>query len=117
MGATSPWPRGVAMPRTRLLRLVLAVALMPGRAPAQAPREPLFSLAGHTAGVFHVAYSPDGKLLATSSRDNTARLWDAGTGKPLVTLTGHKKNVYFSAFSPDGKLVATASGDRLIKVW
>jgi WD40 repeat protein len=81
------------------------------------PGEPVLALRGHEAGVFHVTYSPDGKTLATSSKDNTARLWDAATGKLLFTLRGHTKDVYSSAFSPDGKYLATVSGDHHMKLW
>ena len=59
-----------------------------------------------------MAFSPDGRLLATASGDRTARLWDSATGEPVRTLTGHTDAVYGVAFSPDGRLLATASGDR-----
>jgi WD40 repeat protein len=84
---------------------------------AAPPGEPVLSLNGHTGGVFHVAYSPDSKTLSTSSKDFTARLWDADTGKELHILRGHKKDVYSSAFSPDGKHLASASADRTVKLW
>jgi WD40 repeat protein len=55
-----------------------------------------------------VAFSPDGRLLATASWDNTARLWDPATGEHRRTLTGHDAVVAGVAFSPDGRLLATA---------
>jgi WD40 repeat protein len=67
--------------------------------------------------VNEVAFSPDGKLLATASGDKTARLWEVASGKALATLAGHENEVNAVAFSPDGKLVATASADGTTRLW
>jgi WD40 repeat protein len=68
--------------------------------------------------VLGVAFSPDGKLLATTSADQTLRLWDTATGKPHgERLTGHTDTVNRVAFSPDGALLATASSDRTLRLW
>ena len=64
-----------------------------------------------------MAFSPDGRLLATASRDDTARLWDPATGEHLRTLTGHTDGVWGVAFSPDGRLLATASNDSTARLW
>jgi len=62
-----------------------------------------------------VVFSPDGRFLATVSRDQTVRLWHA-TGEPLATLTDHEKEVRSVAFSPDGRLLATAVWSRA-RLW
>src|SRR5690606_8395997 len=70
------------------------------------------TLDGHRAYVTGVAFSPDGKLLASSSEDETARLWNVAEGKEIRALGEHEYPVQAVAFSPDGALVATAAGDE-----
>ena len=74
------------------------------------------SLLSHKGAVWGVAFSPDGKTIASTSWDNTIKLWSQD-GKELKTLTGHSKEVWGVAFSPDGKTIASASGDKTIKLW
>src|SRR5271166_5546107 len=80
---------------------------------AQTPEE----FKGHTGLVYSVAFSPDGKVLATGSFDSTVKLWDFASKKELQTLKGHTLPVYSVAWSPDGKLLASGSQDKTIRLW
>ncbi len=75
------------------------------------------TLSGHAGTVFGVAWSPDGRLLTSASRDTTIRLWDAQTAQLLLTLSGHTGTVFGVAWSPDGRLLASASFDTTIRLW
>ncbi|HYT94781.1 MAG TPA: serine/threonine-protein kinase [Gemmataceae bacterium] len=80
-----------------------------------------FTLPGHNGRATAVAYSPDGKRLASAggepSRPGEATVWDLQSGKALFTLKGHTNAITAVAFSPDGKWLATASHDRTVKLW
>jgi len=75
-------------------------------------------LVGHTEVVMDVAYSPDGKWLASSSADNTARIFDVAQDYLSVhTLEGHSAAIYVLTFSPDSKRLVTVSYDGTAKLW
>ena len=71
-------------------------------------------LSGHNGDVMDIAYSPDGKMLASAGRDETVRLWNPKTGENLATLTGHDGLVTGVAFSPDGKRLVSGEGSTIL---
>ncbi|MGD8404433.1 MAG: TIR domain-containing protein, partial [Anaerolineales bacterium] len=76
------------------------------------------ALSGLDISIESVAFSPDGKTLASSgSLDGTIRLWDVESGEEIVVLSGHESSVHSVAFSPDGKIIASGSLDGTIRVW
>jgi hypothetical protein len=78
-------------------------------------RERLRRWQGHDHQVNALAFSPDGKVLATASYDQTAALWDVATGAELRRLRGHEGYVAGVAWRPDGRLLATASWDKTVR--
>jgi hypothetical protein len=67
--------------------------------------------------VSSVSFSPDGKILASGSWDNTIKLYSMPDGLLLKTLEGHTHDVESVCFSPDGKILASGSSDKTIKLW
>ncbi|MFI1923226.1 AAA family ATPase [Streptomyces sp. NPDC020377] len=74
-------------------------------------------LDGHTDTVRRIAWSPDGRLLATASRDGTARIYDARSGRTLLVLSCDEVMVECVAWSPDSGKVATVGRDRVVRIW
>jgi hypothetical protein len=82
-----------------------------------AVQQPERVLAAHQDVIHDLAWSPDGRTLATCSYDRLIKLWDAATGQLRQTLKDHSDAVYGIAWSPDGRLLASAAADRAVKVW
>ena len=70
-----------------------------------------------TSVVTFLAYSPDGRSLASACEDGTAKIWDGAAGQLLATLRGHTGAVWNVAYSPDGHRLATGSQDQTVKIW
>jgi WD40 repeat protein len=100
--------------RSCLLALLLASPDQPACRADRTP--PVTTLEGHKGWVGAVAFSPDGKRLATASADRTARIWHVEGGRQTEVLEGHTDSVCAVAFAPDG-VVVTGGHDGTVRLW
>jgi len=77
----------------------------------------LLTLEGHGHAITSLMYSPDGGRIASASRDETAKVWNAQTGREVVTFPGHRAALTGVAWAPDGRRVASGSWDGTVRVW
>src|SRR5438132_4713468 len=116
-------PRRLRTMRVRFSRLGVVVAVTGTAclllAADEQPAGVVATLKGHTEALYAVAFSPDGKLIATGSFDKTVKLWDQ-SGKEIRTLNGpaaHQNLVLAVAFSRNGQMLASGSQDNTGKIW
>jgi len=101
--------------KTALRHLLIGAFILPVCTYSQ-EEKPVFKFNKHSDAVLSIAWSPDGKTIATGSEDKSVMIWDADKGEVKATLLGHIRGVNGLCWTPDGNNLLTA-GDRTIQVW
>ena len=114
-GVLPAFPAQAFQPRAPTKQLSLPEPLALSTQPILERQTLLFQ--EHTAAVLSVAWSPDGRYLASGGSDQTALVWDAGNGKVICSYRGHTNAIRSVAWSPDGRYLASGSTDGSVQVW
>src|SRR5215472_11775160 len=77
----------------------------------------LYTYRGHHNGIAAVAWSPNGKYIASAGFDKTVQVWNALTGQLYTVYRGHTNWVTAVSWSPDGKYIASAGFDKTVQIW
>ena len=101
---------------SRFAALITILTVLPALT-AEAPDPPTTTLKGHKGTLSCLAFSRDGKHLASGAKDGIVIVWDFAARKPLATIPGHKDMIVAVAFSPDGKAVAATSHDAEVRLY
>src|SRR5688572_33512125 len=104
------------MPRPLVALLPALCLVLLAAVPAVAQTPAIKFLEGHTAPVYSVSYSPDGRLIVSGGLDRTVRVWDRTSGQLIRTIADADKGVLAVAVSRDNRLVASAGLDRAIRI-
>ncbi len=111
-------PGPAALARTRFEpALIASLSPLLPQVTLRRPDPELVLQGGHSTSITAVAFSPNGRWLASGSQDGGVKIWEAASGRELRTLPGHDQPVTALQFSPDGRWLATASEDRTVKIW